>query len=701
MATGESPPGAAGEHALFEWEPAPASSSSSPRGELRGGQRSGEPTPAQVRTAEAVEAGAIATVVIDSPLPHLDQPFDYLIPERLRGVVQAGSRVRVPFAGALVSAVVTSVGTGSGYAGTLAAVKSASAIPVVSPPGIALAAAVARRYAGSLWDVLRLMVPPRVASVERRDGDLPTPGDQDVYAAALDLAVGGGEARETLDLPPGRATVWQAIPDPERRSVPASALVAAALEATQDGSSAILVVPDARAVGAVLDQAGRWGLRRWTARSGGQVAVLDHDDGDAVRFGSYLAALHGRARIVVGTRPAVLQPVPRLGLLAVWDEGSGGYVDPHAPYPHARTVAAMRVASGARVLLGGYALSPEAAALVDGGWAHAVVPAAAQARRSAPAMDVVTAARRDEEGGAGWHWMPGSVWRRLRAAVERGPVGVVVPRAGYVRAAACARCDAWAQCRECDALLTVPAYGTDPVCVDAGHVQRDWHCPECHGDALKHVRQGADRIGEQLARMLGDVPLTVSTAAAGVVADGEVQTGAVLATPGALPAVPGGYAHLVIVDAAVAAAPGLGGELTAVRWWVSAAALARSRDLGGMVSLVGDLPPRAERALATWTPWDAALEEARERRELDLPPHTRHVALTGDRPLVRRAAAAARAAAQRDGLREIETEGGLSLLVPRSAAEPVVAALRALQRDASRAGDVLRVRVDGPLDLPR
>ena len=40
--------------------------------------------------------GAVARVLVDSPLPQLDQLFDYAIPERLRASAVAGVRVRVP-----------------------------------------------------------------------------------------------------------------------------------------------------------------------------------------------------------------------------------------------------------------------------------------------------------------------------------------------------------------------------------------------------------------------------------------------------------------------------------------------------------------------------------------------------------------------------------------------------------------------------
>ena len=704
---------------------------------------------------ESASAGSpaltVATVRLDSPLPHLDRPFDYVVPERLTCTVVVGSRVRAPFAGRLVNAVVVAMSPTSQFEGKLSEIRSAGATASFTRQAIDLAERVARRYGGSVWDVLRLMAPPRVAAVEKRDWTStpqsaepepepdpytaalaslttapsanttapatdPTASGADPTAPATDNPLSARKPPAPADIPSeatdstlpllataGDRVIWEALPDYEPRTAVATRpLIQAALETAVSGASAVLVVPDARAVATLLAEVERLGLRRWTARSGGEVAVLDHDDGPSIRFGNYLAGMHGHARIVIGTRPTAMQPVPRLGLIAVWDEANGALEDPHAPYPHARTVAAMRAEDGASLILGGYALSAQAIALVQHGWARLHSPSRDQVRDAVPAIDVLTAERRDAEGGSGWHWMPGSVWRSLRAAAAEGPVAIIVPRAGYVRATACARCEAWAECRECSSLLGLPSPGANPVCLDQGHEQIDWHCPQCQGNTLKHVRQGAERIAEQLDRMLGDTKLTVSSAAAGIVPDYQVTEGVVLATPAALPAVIGGYRHLAVLDAGVPAGLGLGGELKAIRWWLNAAALVRSRRDGGAVTIVGEVPPAVRRALSSWTPADAALAEYQTRSDIGLPPHRRYLTLHGEPEVVTHALELAELnSASPDVVTQIPLDGGVGVLLPRSQTQAAVDSLRESVQAASKAGRELRLRVDGPLELPR
>lgn len=299
--------------------------------------------------------------------------------------------------------------------------------------------------------------------------------------------------------------------------------------------------------------------------------------------------------------------------------------------------------------------------------------------------------------------MPGSVWRSLTSAVERGPVAVIVPRTGYVQALACARCGEWASCRECDGAVRQNGREADPVCVACGRVQEHWHCTECQSRHLKQVRQGVERITEQLRAMAPQWSVHVSTAAAGTLADFEVSEGLVVATPGALPAVRGGYAHAVIVGAQVPVAGALGAEVAAVRWWLNVAALVRSRRDGGAVTVAGELPDSASRALSTWSPYEAALADYRERAQLGLPPVRRTIHLTAAQDALTQVLATPWQNAplsQASAVSVIKEPTGVTLLTTRSAAPALVDHLRALQQEWSAQGShELRIRVDGPLQL--
>ncbi|MGW0482373.1 primosomal protein N' [Nonomuraea sp. NPDC003214] len=109
----------------------------------------------------------VARVAVDNPLPHLDRPFDYLVPASMHESAQPGVRVRVRFAGKLVDGFLLERAGESEHAGRLTPLERVvSPERVLTPEVAGLARAVADRYAGTLADVLRLAVPPRHARTE-------------------------------------------------------------------------------------------------------------------------------------------------------------------------------------------------------------------------------------------------------------------------------------------------------------------------------------------------------------------------------------------------------------------------------------------------------------------------------------------------------------------------------------------------------
>ena len=122
----------------------------------------------------------MARVSVDVPLPHLDRPFDYLVAAADDEAAQPGVRVKVRFAGQLVSGFLLERAESSPHDGKLAFLdKVVSSERILDPDVARLARAVADRYAGNLSDVLRLAVPPRHARVESQATADPTAPPKD------------------------------------------------------------------------------------------------------------------------------------------------------------------------------------------------------------------------------------------------------------------------------------------------------------------------------------------------------------------------------------------------------------------------------------------------------------------------------------------------------------------------------------------
>jgi primosomal protein N' (replication factor Y) len=661
------------------------------------GVSSGVP-PRKVPDRPAAEL-PVARVCVDVALPHLDRPFDYLVRAADAAAARPGTRVRVRFAGKLTAGWLLERAAGSDHAGRLSYLdRVVSPEPVLRPEILALARAVAQRYAGGLADVLRLAVPPRHARVESepadaRDPDLPA-GPPPDDAGWTDYPAGAALLRALADGRSPRA-VWTALPGEDWPD-----LVARAAAATvRSGRGVVAVVADARDLDR-LDAAfaAHLGPRRHVALS----AAL----GPAERYRRFLRAARGEVAVVAGTRAAAFAPVTDLGLVVIWDDGDDLHAEPRAPYPHAREVLLTRAQlGGAAVLVAGHARTAEAQQLIETGWARAVPADRATLRARAPLVTPIgDDAQLARDPSAAAARLPSAAWQAAREALAAGaPVLVQVPRRGYLPAVACEQCRAPARCPHCAGPLSLRSSQAVPACRWCARPAVAYACPRCGGRRLRAAVTGAGRTAEELGRALPGAPVRTS-GRGGVLATVPAGPAVVVATPGAEPVADGGYGAVLLLDtwALLTRADLRAGEET-LRRWLAAAALARPAAAGGRVVVVADGSLAAVQALLRFDPAWYAERELAERRALDFPPVTRVATLTGTGAAVADLLAAAELPPGAQVLGPVPAGDGqerVLVRVRRGAAVALAAALHAAAgvRSARKAPDPVRIQVD-PLQL--
>ncbi|TQS41636.1 primosomal protein N' [Cryptosporangium phraense] len=650
----------------------------------------------------------VARICVDLPLPHLDHPFDYLVPSDLAETAAIGTRVRVRFAGQLVDGYVLDRVANSDHAGRLAYLDRAlSAEPVLSPEIARLARTVADRSAGTLADVLRLAIPPRHARAEsaaRRGGDVlpvdaegrPRPATDGFgrYRAGpgyLRALAEGGSPRAVLAALPGE--------DWPRR-------IAEAVAATlASGRGAVVVVPDARD----LD---RVDVAMAAVLGPGRHTTLAASLGPEERYRRWLAVRRGEVLAVAGTRATAFAPVHDLGLAVIWDDGDDLHAEPRAPYCHAREVLLVRSQlAGAGLLVGGFARTAEAQLLLETGWAKPLEADREVVRAAAPRV-VPVGDDRDlaADPSASAARLPTVAWRAAREALAAdAPVLVQVPRRGYVPSVACSRCRQPARCTVCSGPLELRGDDSVPACRWCGHLAGGWTCPECGNRGLRASVLGARRTAEELGRAFPGV--TVRTSGRdGVLATVGPGPALVIATPGAEPVAEDGYGAALLLDTwAMLTRADLRASEEALRRWSNAVALVRPARAGGRVVITADGAIPTVQALLRWDPgWHAGRELA-DRAELGFPPVTRIASVTGTPDAV----------ADLLGLTELPEEAEILgpvpvppragsdeeleralVRCPRSLGGALAAALRAAAsvRSAHKAPNPVRIELD-PLEL--
>ncbi|MBM9458841.1 primosomal protein N' [Nocardioides sp. zg-536] len=662
------------------------------RDKVAEGRRKASATRARkAASAELAEVDPVARVLLEVPLAHLDRAFDYTVPASMADDARPGTRVKVRFAGKDVDGFIIDRHPTSDHDGVLSPLRRlVSPEPVLAPEVAELCRRVAERYAGVGADVRRLAVPPRHATTEQEPTPPapPLPGPEAVRAAHEAWAAYPAAAAFLGHLARGEAprAVWGAGPGEDWPLLLAH-LAAAALAA---GRGSVLCVPDHRDV-ARLDAALSAVLGE------GHHVTLGAESGPAARYRDFLAVRRGARRIVVGSRSAAFAPVHDLGLVVIWDDGDDLHAEPRAPYPHTREVLLLRSEQqGAAALVGGFARTVEADQLLRAGWAREIaLPRAVVRERALVAISGATDTARERDPHAATARIPREAHQALRWGLERGPVLVQTPRAGYALRLACERCRTPAQCRACTGPLTLAGPTAPPRCRWCATEALDWSCPECGAAGLRAPVLGDARTADELGRSFPAVPVLTSSGER-IRAHVDATPRIVVATPGAEPVASGGYAVVLLLDTWwLLSRDSMRAAEEAVRRWCNAIGLLR---VGGRALAVGDPASTALQALVRWDPAGFAAREADERREAHLPPAARIATLTGNPGALDDVRALLQLPEHADVLGPVPTddeEERLVVRVPRVDGARLSAALAEAQRlRSSRKLEPVRVQVD-------
>lgn len=630
--------------------------------------RTAKKTPAQPRPAGRLP---VARVVVDVQAPHLGWFFDYLVSEKDDTLALPGTRVRVRFGGRLTNGVVwkraEKSDTPSSRLRFLDRVLADA--PRLGREYRRCVEAIARFFGGTLANVLRLAVPPRVAGVEterpwadlgvgaterRQQTPVPPAAAAELEAATrreLDGYSGIRELLDALDTSPVREAIWDALPGPDRWASDVAWLIIAA---QRRGRGAVTVLPGRPALLAVQRELTRWGFS--------QYAVFDSADKPEVRYRSFCAVSAGIVTCAIGTRAAMYAPVSGPSLFLAVDDNVYQNSDGLAPYANVHDVLRVRAKEQHGLFVSmAFARSAVLQKESEDTGVLEIHPLDAALSRVRPRLRWLSPdAARAAGDATAFARIPHVAVAVLAKAVETGPALVVVPMEGFAEVLACASCHRQARCRRCDGPLRREG-GAAPVCAWCGASAGSWECPGCGGRRLLTARLGTQGTAQDLANLVRGVPIVVVTKPASGTMDPPVVADApviVVAPPGALPRVAPpagsdgrtnqaghadrggntsrlGYRCCIVLDPwAVSSAGNLDAREDALEVWMSAAALVVPAEQGGQAILAGDCDPDMARSFVAWDARILARADCDERRELRLPPFVAAASVWGGRQAV-------------------------------------------------------------------
>ena len=261
-------------------------------------------------------------------------------------------------------------------------------------------------------------------------------------------------------------------------------------------------------------------LARFAARFGaglGDSAVVALHSGltPAQRLGAWLAAHSGRARIVLGTRVAVLASLPGLALIVVDEEHDPSYKQQEGARYSARDLALYRgKLCGAKVILGSATPALES-------W-HASEPAPdgpgrylrlAMPRRVGVATDADPLAglprvrRVDMSRQPKGTLIAPPLLAAIGERVSRGEQALLLlNRRGWAPVLHCADCGWKSECPHCSAYRVFHKIDRTLRCHHCGFTQRvPRACPDCGNLDIGTLGRGTEQLEERLAELLAGV----------------------------------------------------------------------------------------------------------------------------------------------------------------------------------------------------
>ena len=236
---------------------------------------------------------------------------------------------------------------------------------------------------------------------------------------------------------------------------------------------------------------------------GATIAVMHSGLEDVARTAAWLAAARGDAVIVLGTRLAVLAPLPKLALVLIDEEHDTSFKQQEGLRYSGRDAAVYRAKlAGCPVVLGTATPSLETwFNWQQGRYLRLELPERAVPGARLPEVRIVDLRREEPAQG----FAPATL-AAIAARLERGEQSLVfINRRGYAPVLSCEACGWAAGCERCSARMVLHAAAAR----ESGGRLRCHHCgaespvpracPTCGNVDLKPMGRGTQRVEETLA----------------------------------------------------------------------------------------------------------------------------------------------------------------------------------------------------------
>jgi primosomal protein N' (replication factor Y) len=536
----------------------------------------------------------IASILVDTPVSHLEGIYDYLVPEALDTDATVGSKVLVNFGTAKAEGIILQRKDKSDQDKNLKPILELTAPSgLISKSMLEHLESVRNRFGGSFWSILNSSIPGRVLKEEKVLSSTEINTIRSPYESPeIREIIGRADYGQLL----GKQRIKWGISFPS--AVDPNWFLVEVVKLRTQVSQVLLLVPDEKDI--------RYLSSSLSNVFGEGVVELGSHLSKSVRYRNFLRSRYNSPSVIISTRSGVFTHLDKNATVIVLADLDESHYEIHAPGWNTRDVTLLRDNNTSLIFISA-SHSLEVARLIEIGWLDKKI------YRRKSNQKFLT----NENGN--------SYILSIKKGISSGNALVSVAEKGYANLFLCSRCRNTASC-ECGGKLQIDGPKKIPACYLCKKEFTNWKCIFCGDTRPFVIAKGIERTAEEIGKAIPRIAILVSSGnkQIDVVPSGRHI---VIATNGSEPN--GVYSAVVMLDGEkIFNRPSLRAEELAKFHWFSL--LGKASSTADIYLSLPNHHPTVQ-SLLRGDPMANALSELSNREKAKLPPYYRVAVVEGDK----------------------------------------------------------------------
>lgn len=271
-------------------------------------------------------------------------------------------------------------------------------------------------------------------------------------------------------------------------------------EVLKRGKNAILLVPEI----ALTPQT----VRRFYQYFDDDIAIIHSSLTGSQRYDEYKRIKSGKARIIVGTRSAILAPINNLGIIIIDEEHEHTYKSENSPRYHAVEVAKFRAARNNCLVLFGSA-TPSVETMYSAASGKIKLISLTSRYNEMPMPSVIISDMRGNIKNGNARCIGRELADEIRKNLQNKEKSILfINRRGASNKLICVDCGYIPTCERCSVSLVYHSKNNRMLCHHCGFSRQSiGECPICGSKHIKYQGIGTQRVEEELKELFPDIKI--------------------------------------------------------------------------------------------------------------------------------------------------------------------------------------------------